>query len=143
METKITKKQKYEALIAYLMGEDTVLTEGDMIQFCKDQIADLDKKAVKAKERAAAKKAESDELTETVYSVLTDEFQTIADVTTAVVAIVGEEAEVSAAKVTARLKKLVDAGRIVKEQVAVEVDGKKSKKMAYALAGEAEVEDEE
>ena len=64
---KITKKQKFEAMIAYFKGEEAevTLTETDFIEFCEDQIADLDKKAAKAKERAAAKKAEADELSRT------------------------------------------------------------------------------
>ncbi len=134
MEIKVTKKMKYEGMIAYFQGEETELTEADFIQFCQEQIADLDKKAAKAKERAAAKKAEADELTEIVFGVLTDEYQTIADIAEAVAARLGEGAEeVSAQKITARLTKLVKTGDVEKEQVTVEVDGKKSKKMGYKV----------
>ena len=69
---KLTKKQMFEGMIAYFHGEDVEIENADVVEFCQDQIADLDKKAAKAKERAAAKKAESDELTDLVYSVLTD-----------------------------------------------------------------------
>lgn len=140
---KITKKQMFEGMIAYFEGADTELTEMQFVEFCKGQIADLDKKAAKAKERAAAKKAEGDELQELVESVLTEDLQTIADITTAVLQNLPEDADVSGAKVTARLKKLVDAGVAVKEQVTVEIDGKKSKKMAYAIAGVVAEEDAE
>ena len=134
MEMKVTKKMKFESMIAYFQGEETELTEADFIQFCQEQIADLDKKAAKAKERAAAKKAEADELTETVFGVLTDEYQTIAQITEAVVAQLGEEgAEITAAKVTARLTKLIKTGDVAKEQVTVEIEGKKSKKMGYKV----------
>ena len=51
MEAKITKKMKFEGMIAYFKGEDTDLTETQFIEFCEEQIADLDKKAAKAKER--------------------------------------------------------------------------------------------
>ena len=143
METKITKKQNYEAIIAYINGEDTVITEAQMIAFCEAQIADLAKKAIKAKERAAAKKAEADVLTDLVYSVMTDEFQTGAEIATAVLAQLEEDTDVTAAKVTARITKLVNANAVVKEQVSVEVDGKKTKKMAYKLNPSDEVVDEE
>ena len=133
METKITKKMNYEAIIAYIKGEDTTITETQMIEFCEAQIADLAKKAVKAKERAAAKKAEADVLTDLVYSVMTEEFQTGAEIATAVLAQLPEDTDVTAAKVTARITKLVNAEAVVKEQVSVEVDGKKTKKMAYKL----------
>ena len=58
---KITKKQMYEGMVAYFRGEDTEITEGMFAEFCLAQIADLDKKAVKAKERAAKKKAEAED----------------------------------------------------------------------------------
>ena len=142
---KITKKMHYENLIAYIRGEDTITSESDMIDFCLAQIADLDKKSAKAKERAEKKKAEADVLTDLVYSVMTDEFQTGAEIATAVLAQLPEDTDVTAAKVTARITKLVNADAVVKEQVTVEVEGKKSKKMAYKLAEEVAcaAEDEE
>ena len=136
---KITKKQMFEGMVAYFKGEDTAISEAQFIEFCGAQIADLNKKAAKAKERAAAKKAEGDELTDLVYSVMTDEFQTGAEIATAVLAQLGEDTDVTAAKITARITKLVNAEMVVKEQVSVEVEGKKSKKMAYKLAS-ADVE---
>lgn len=141
---KVTKKQMFEGMVAYFKGEDTAISEAQFVEFCQKQIADLDQKAAKAKARAAAKKAEGDELTDVVYSVLTDEFQTIADIAEAVMAELGEEAaaDVSTQKITSRLTKLGKAGSIVKEQVSIEVDGKKSKKMGYKLADDAEVVEE-
>ena len=139
---KITKKQMYEGMVAYFRGEDTEITEGMFAEFCLAQIADLDKKAVKAKERAAKKKAEADELTDLVYSVMTDEFQTGADIAAAVLAKLPEDTDVTAAKVTARITKLVNAAAVVKEQMTVEVEGKKSKKMAYKLAEGQGVEED-
>lgn len=139
---KLTKKEYFTGLIAYFHGEDVEIENEAFIEFCQDQIADLDKKAAKAKERAAAKKAESDELTDLVYSVLTDEYQTIADITVVVAETVPD---VSASKVTARLTKLFNTGSIEKEQISVEdSEGKKRKCMGYRLAGapvEAEVEE--
>ena len=129
---KLTKKEYFTGLIAYLHGEDVELENEDFIEFCQDQIADLDKKAAKAKERAAAKKAENDELTDLVYSVLHNEYQTIADITVVVAETVPD---VSASKVTARLTKLFNTGVIEKEQISVEdSEGKKRKCMAYRLA---------
>ena len=141
---RITKKQMFEGMIAYFNGENVEIENEAFIEFCQDQIADLDKKAAKAKERAAAKKAEGDELTDLVLSVLTDEYQTIADITVVVAETVPD---VSASKVTARLTKLFNIGAIEKEQISVEdSEGKKRKCMAYRLADisvpvEAEVEE--
>ena len=131
---KITKKQMFEGMVAYFKGEDTAISEAQFAEFCQKQIADLDKKAAKSKERAAAKKAEGDALTDLVYSVMTDEFQTGAEIATAVLAQLSEDTDVTASKITARITKLVNAEAVVKEQVSVEVEGKKTKKMAYKLA---------
>ena len=66
-----------------------------------------------------------------VHSVLTDEYQTIADITVAVAETVSD---VSASKITARLTKLFNTGVIEKEQISVEdSEGKKRKCMAYRL----------
>ena len=128
---RTTKKQMFEGLISYFHGEDVEIENEAFVEFCQDQIADLDKKAAKAKERAAAKKAESDELTDLVYSVLTDEYQTIADITVIVAETIPD---VSASKVTARLTKLFNTGVIEKEQISIEdSEGKKRKCMAYRL----------
>ena len=141
---RLTKKQMFEGMIAYFNREAVEIENEAFVEFCQDQIADLDKKAAKAKERAAAKKAEGDELTDLVYSVLTDEYQTIADITVVVAETVPD---VSASKITARLTKLFNTGVIEKEQISVEdSEGKKRKCMAYRLADisapvEAEVEE--
>ena len=139
---KITKKQMFEGMVAYFRGEETEITEEAFAQFCLAQIADLDKKSAKAKERAEKKKAEADVLTDLVYSVMTDEFQTGAEIATAVLAQLDADTDVTAAKITARITKLVNADAVVKEQVTVEVEGKKSKKMAYKLAEGQGVEDD-
>ena len=101
------------------------LTDAEEIAFIETQIAALDRKAAKAKERAAAKKAEGDELRAEVQAILTEEFQSAQAITDAI----GKE-DVTKAKVIARLKQLVDTGVAVKEEVKI---GDK-KQMAYKLA---------
>lgn len=145
---KITKKQMFEGMVAYFRGEDTDISDAQFAEFCEAQIADLDKKAAKAKERAAAKRAEADKLTEVVFDTLTDEFKTIAEIAEAVAGVLTEDeaAEVSTQKITARLTKLVKAGDVEKEQVTRGIEGKKKKSMGYKVAGGEvldEVEDEE
>ena len=137
---KITKRNMFEALInlattgdlAYATDEGTVIvTAESLITFAENEIALLDKKAVKAKERAATKKAEADELTDAVRAVLTDEFQTIAEVASQI-----EGEDVTVAKVQYRLGQLAKNGEAVKEQITIEGgEGQKPRKaMAYALA---------
>lgn len=133
---KITKREMYEALVAYateadmevVVGETTVTAE-DFVTFATKEIEQLDKKAVKAKERAAAKRAEGDALTEAVLDVLTAEFQTAAEVAAALVDV--EDATV--AKVSYRLGALVKDGKAVKEDIKVDRDGKKATLKGYRL----------
>lgn len=107
--TKITKRDRYTALIAVLKAADTVDT--DLIDFCENEIALLDKKSAKAKETAAAKKTEVDTLTVTIQDALgtlaDGAFATIADVT-AMVAV--DDEDITNAKVSYRLSQLVKAG---------------------------------
>ena len=97
-----------------------------IVEFCDKEIAALGAKAEKAKARAAAKKAEGDELRAIVASVLTTEPMIAENV---LAAITGVE-DLTKAKVIARLTQLVKAGEAVKTEVTV--DGKK--RMAYSLA---------
>ncbi len=124
-EKKMTKKDYFNELKVLVEGTD-IENKGELIYFIESQIASIDAKAEKAKERAATKRAEGDELRETVKSVLTNEFQTAEEIT----AKVGDE-EISKAKVIARLTQLVNLGEAVKEQTKTE-DNKS--KMTYKLA---------
>lgn len=133
-ETKVTKRMVLEAVKAYVEGAGVLaevdgvqISDTDAINFVDTYIAQLEAKNEKAKERAAAKRAEGDALKERVLGFVTDELQT-AD---AIFAAMGDDdGELTIAKIRARLTQLVKAGSIVKEEIKVE----KGKKMAYKLA---------
>ena len=139
---KMTKRNVYEALInyansgvmAYAGDEgDVVVTAEALTAFAENEIALLDKKAVKAKERAATKKAEGDELTDAVRAAMsTEEFEPIADIAARI-----EGEDVTVAKVQYRLTQLVKNGEAEKEQITVPGgEGQKARKiMAYKLIG--------
>lgn len=130
---KRTKKENFEALREIVEGLEMEATEQeDMLAFIDKQIETLDKRAEAAVKRAEKKKAESDELTEAIFGMIGDEPVTVDDI----VANFADE-EVTRNKVTARLGKLVKAGRVVKDTVKVE--GKR--RMAYSLPGAEEAED--
>ena len=111
------------------------LTDAEEIAFIETQIAALDRKAAKAKERAAAKKVAGDELRETIFSVLTDEFQTLDMILPAVKEITGDDT-LTNSKIIPRLSALVDLEKVVKEKVKTE----NGDKMAYAIATEGAFE---
>lgn len=110
-EVKMTKAMWFEAIKAVVEASEAEQKD-EMVAFIDAQVELLAKKADKAKERAAAKKVEGDELREVVQSVLTEELQTIDAI---VEKIEGED--VTKAKITARLTQLVKAGLAEKEAV--------------------------
>lgn len=124
---KITKREMFEAIKETFETGACKFDADTVMAFCDKEIASLDAKAAKAKERAAAKKAEADVLMGQVEDALTGEFQTIADIAAAV-AVVNPDATVS--KTTYRLTRLVEAGVAEKTQVFVPaVDGGKARKV--------------
>ena len=128
-EKKITKRDNFNAIIEVL----TDAGRDDLAKVIEHEIELLDNKAAKAKENAAKKKTEGDELTAAVEAVLTDELTTIADIT----AKVEFEGEITQAKVQYRLNQLVKNDKAVKEQITVEgSDGSKRKVMSYKVVTE-------
>ena len=124
---KLTKKEIYEGIRKYYETGVQELDIDVVVEFCTKEIAALDAKAAKAKERAAAKKAETDELMIQVQDALTDEFQTIADI---YAAIEGANADATVSRITYRLSKLVESGLAERTEVTVAgVDGGKSRKV--------------
>lgn len=125
MEKKITKRDNFASIV-------TILNETgheDLAAVIENEIALLDRKAEKAKERAANKKAEADELMDAVQAVLTDELTVTSDIAAKI-----DVEGVSNAKVQNRLNKLVKAGLAVKEQITVGEGQSKRKLMAYKIA---------
>ena len=129
---KITKRERYEsikALVEAVGAVEGIDTDG-IVAFCDKEIATLDTRAEKAKERAAEKRAEGDELQAAVLAALTDEPASRQEVTDRI-----EGEDVTLAKVGYRLTALVKQGLAVKEEIAVTgEDGKSKKVAAYRLA---------
>ena len=129
---KVTKRERYEsikALVEAVGAVEGIDTDG-IVAFCDKEIATLDTRAEKAKERAAEKRAEGDELQAAVLAALTDELASRQEVTDRI-----EGEDVTLAKVGYRLTALVKQGLAVKEEIAVTgEDGKSKKVAAYRLA---------
>ena len=122
MEKKVSKRENFEAMIAYF-NENGKTEWADVLTH---EIELIDKRNAKAKERAATKRAEGDELTDAIFAAVTDEFQSIAAIADAV--------DVSAAKVTYRLNALEKAGKIEKGTVSAPDSTNKNRKVvAYKL----------
>ena len=124
---KITKREMFEAIKETFETGSCKYDAETVIAFCDKEIDSLDTKAAKAKERAAAKKAEADELMKTVEAALTEDYQTIA----AIAAVVAEtDPDATISKVTYRLTKLVEADIAEKTDVTVPAtEGSKARKV--------------
>lgn len=131
MEKKLTKKDFYAAIRGMVEGIEMVgdIPADEVLAFIDKTVEQIDAKAAKAKEKAAEKKTEGDELRAAVEAILTDELQTIDAIAAQV-----EGEDVTKSKVTARLTQLVKADIARKEQVK---DESGRKVMAYALKGAA------
>lgn len=127
---KITKREMYEAIKETFETGSCKFDAATVVAFCEKEIASLDAKAAKAKERAAAKKAEADVLMDQVEDALTDEFQVIADIAAAVAE---TNADATVSKIQYRLNKLVENQVAEKTQVTIPASaGSKARKvMAY------------
>ena len=121
---KLTKKDYYGMLKDIVLTSD-VDNKEELEAFINRQIEIIDNKAEKAKERAAEKKAEGDELRAAIKSVLTEDYQSADDILAQL-----EGEDLSKAKIIARLTQLVNNGDAEKAQAKTE-DGKKF--MTYRL----------
>ena len=129
---KVTKREYFEILKE--MVETSERADAvELIGFIDHELDLLAAKSEKAKARAQAAKEKSDALKDTIYGVLNAEsYMTIVEILGYI-----EDEEVTRAKVAARLAKLVDAGKVVKDNVKNE-EGKKVMGYRIALAEEAE-----
>ena len=116
-EKKITKREMFEAIKAGCTTGEWTVSDTEVAEFCENEIALLDKKAAKAKERQAEKKAAGDELTDVIKSVMNkEEFEVIADIAAKVAEIVEDS---TVAKVTYRLGQLVKNGEAENTDVKI------------------------
>ena len=127
---KVTKKVILEAIKR--VAEDGVdfgadVTPEDVLTYVDTTIAQLEAKTEKAKERAAKKRAEGDDLREKVKDLLTDDYQTVADIVAQI-----DDPEITNAKVVARLTALCKAD--LAHKVELKVDKRKVKGYAAGPA---------
>ena len=122
----MTKKEILNALM------DGTLDRETLIAYCEKELASLEHKAEKAKERAAAKREAGDELQNLVASVLTPDFASRDDITARVQE---TDPEATVGKVGYRLTALVKAGIAQKaEAMVADAEGKNKKVTVYAIA---------
>lgn len=112
-DKKITKAEVL-AIIAEAMADNA-----DVVAYCENELALLENKKIKARERQDKKRAEGDELQAVVASLLTDAPQTRDEITAQI-----EGEDITVGKVQAKLNNLVKFNQASKCDVKTE-DGKK------------------
>ena len=123
MANKITEREIYNSILNGTVDQAT------LCEFAEKKLAQLDKRNASAQRRAAVKRAEGNEITEGIFSVLSAERMTREQVAQAY------GSELSVAKVGSRLNQLVEAGRVQKETIKVaNAEGKMVNKVAYFVA---------
>ena len=122
----MTKREMYD-VIANVIATADVDCKDEVLEMVSKEVAALDRKNLKAKERAAAKRAAGDELRARVQAVITDAAEPIT--VNGILEALNDD-ELSAAKITARTKQLVNDGVINREMVRI--NGRKL--TAYVLA---------
>ena len=123
MANKITEREIYNSIL------NGTVDQAVLCEFAEKKLAQLDKRNASAQRRAAVKRAESNEITEGIFGVLSAERMTREQVAQAY------GSELSVAKVGSRLNQLVEAGRVQKETIKVaNADGKMVNKVAYFVA---------
>ena len=129
MTNKLTDRIIYTAILENTLDN---LDADSLSAWAEKKIAQLDRKAVKAKETAAKKRAEGDALTEAVYEATSDEFESISAIAERI-----EGEDVTVSKVSYRLNAMSkgDAPRLEKGEVVIEGDGKKRHVVAYRRIG--------
>lgn len=113
-ETKLTQKEMYFDLAK--LAEEA--GRPDLVELCNNKIAQIEAKAQKAKEKAAEKKVNGDELRDLVQKTLTNDFQTV----DAIVEAINDE-EITKGKVVNRLTSLVKNDLAEKTDIKLE-DGR-------------------
>ena len=120
---KLTDRKIYAAIVD---GTFEDLDVDTIVAWAEKKIAQLDRKTAKAKETAAAKKAEGDALTDAVLASLTTEFEPIAEIASRI-----EGDDVTLSKVSYRLNAAYKAGKIEKGEVVLTGEKGKRKVVAY------------
>lgn len=127
---KLTDRKIYTAIAEGTLEDLDVDT---IVAWAEKKIAQLDHKAAKAKEAAAARKAEGDALTDAVKAALTTEFEPIADIAARI-----EGDDITVAKVSYRLNALykTEGSGVEKGEITIKEDGAKARKLVgYRIAG--------
>ena len=120
---KATKKEMFEEIKAILTSSPNMVPT-ELVEFIDNEIEALNKKAEAARKARDKKKAEVDTLLEEVFACLNDTSFTVIP---QIMENFKDNEDITPAKVTARLTKLVRENKVEKDSVNIEAEGEKKK----------------
>lgn len=130
---KISDKEFFENVISIMTTGEATLDPQEMIEKAQQKIASIERKAERAKELRAEKRAAGDELLELVKACLTNDWNIAANIAAEISEKTGET--FSRQKISARLTKLVKDGFAVEsDMILTKENGKKNTAKSYKLA---------
>lgn len=120
---KATKKEMFEEIKAILTSSPNMVPT-KLVEFIDNEIEALNKKAEAARKARDKKKAEVDTLLEEVFACLNDTSFTVIP---QIMENFKDNEDITPAKVTARLTKLVRENKVEKDSVNIAAEGEKKK----------------
>ena len=120
---KATKKEMFEEIKAILTSSPNMVPT-ELVEFIDNEIEALNKKAEAARKARDKKKAEVDTLLEEVFACLNDTSFTVIP---QIMENFKDNEDITPAKVTARLTKLVRENKVEKDSVNIAAEGEKKK----------------
>lgn len=120
---KATKKEMFEEIKAILTSSPNMVPT-ELVDFIDNEIEALNKKAEAARKARDKKKAEVDTLLEEVFACLNDTSFTVIP---QIMENFKDNEDITPAKVTARLTKLVRENKVEKDSVNIAAEGEKKK----------------
>jgi hypothetical protein len=120
---KVTKKEMFEEIKAILESSPNMVPT-ELVEFINNEIEALNKKAEAARKARDKKKTEVDTLLEEVFACLNDTSFTVIP---QIMKNFEDNEDITSAKVTARLTKLVRENKVEKDSVNVAAEGEKKK----------------
>ena len=127
MNTRITDKDIFTAIKASVETSTPIEIDAEvLLTWATKKLDQLEHRKEKARERAQAKKAESDTLTDAILEVLTDEPMLLSDIAAAI-----EGEDITVSKVAYRLNKLAGADEpiVEKGEITVKEEGQRARKL--------------
>ena len=127
MNTRITDKDIFTAIKTSVENEAPIEIDAEvLLAWATKKLDQLEHRKEKARERAQAKKAESDTLTDAILKVLTDEPMLLSDIAAAI-----EGEDITVSKVAYRLNKLAGADEpiVEKGEITIKEEGQRARKL--------------